>query len=212
MSWLCNCGILNSGTNKHCAAFKTTGEHKQVSENSPDWVMSYLTAKELGMTPQEELFKKFYNHQKPLVKDMDHIQLREHRDELSLIALEAKARLVATDDEIRERKAKTSNKEWLVTDTQTPYDVSSAINVVKTRKERMSKMDKIREQLVKAGIDEATIKDMVGNLEKKATDKNLKTVTFYKKPADEVSAVQVKAEPNGDDKKPFNPASLKFGG
>ena len=169
---------------------------------------NYAAGKGKVMTPQEELFAKFYNHEKVLVKDMDHIQLREHREQLQTIAFEAKARLVAADDETRERKAKTSNKEWLVTDTTQPYDVSAAINVVKTRQARMSKMDKLRDQLQKAGIDEATIKEMVGNLEKKATDSKLKTVTFNK-PATEVSAVQVKAS-KPEDSVPFNLATLKF--
>jgi hypothetical protein len=218
MAWLCSCGCVNSGTNKFCPASLTkTGvwkdrTHKQVSANSPDWVMAYLTAKEVGMTPQEELFAKFYNHEKVLVKDMDVSQLREHREELQKIAFEAKARLVAADDEARERKAKTNNKEWLVTDAKPDYDVSNAINVVKKRAERMSKMDKLRKQLETAGIDEATIKEMIGNLEKKATEGKLKTVTFQK-PAVETSAVQVKVEKPVDDspKVPFNPASLSFG-
>jgi len=169
---------------------------------------NYAAGKGKVMTPQEELFAKFYNHEKVLVKDMDHIVLREHREQLQTIAFEAKARLVAADDETRERKAKTSNKEWLVTDTTQPYDVSAAINVVKTRQARMTKMDKLRDQLQKAGIDEATIKEMVGNLEKKATDSKLKTVTFNK-PATEVSAVQVKAS-KPEDSKPFDLATLKF--
>jgi hypothetical protein len=211
MSWLCSCGISNGGTNKYCAASLTWKhiEHKQVSGNSPDWVMAELAAKDLGMTPQEELFAKFYNHEKVLVKDMDVVQLREHRDELQKIAFEAKARLVAADDEARERKAKTSNKEWLVTDTKPDVNVSDAINVVKSRAARISKMDRLREQLSKAGIDEATIKEMVGNLERKATDSKLKTVTFHV-PADEVRAVQVKTERNGELKSAFNPASLGF--
>lgn len=214
MSWLCSCGCLNGGTNKYCAASKAGGKwaqmtHVQVSANSPDWIMSYMVAKELSMTPQEELFAKFYNHEKVLVKDMDHVQLREHREELQKIAFEAKARLVAADDEARERKAKTANKEWLVTDAKPDFDVTNAINVVKKRAERMSKMDKLSDQLRKAGIDEATIKEMVGNLERKATDGKLKTVTFNK-PTTEVSAVQVKTEPDTP-KEPFNPANLKFG-
>lgn len=163
------------------------------------------------LTPQEELFAKFYNHERLLVKDMDLAQLREHREELQKISFEAKARLTAADEDIRERKAKTTNKEWLVTNDREQkgeYDVTQAINVVKKRAERMSKMDKIREQLAKAGIDEETIKTMVGNLEKKATDSKLKTVTFHK-PADEIAAVRV-TEP-AQPREPFNPASLKFG-
>jgi len=193
------------------------GNCEQISANSPDYRQAEDIVKELErevgnyyMTPQEELFAKLYNHEKVLVKDMDHIKLTEHRGELQDICFEAKARLVAADDEMRERKAKTSNKEWLVTDTTQPYDVSASINIVKTRQARMSKMDKLRDQLMKAGIDEDTIRQMVGNLEKKATDSKLKTVTFNK-PTTETSAVQVtQAKPV--DSKPFDLASLKFGG
>lgn len=162
------------------------------------------------MTPEEELFAKFYNHEKILVKDMDDGMLREHRAELQKIAFEAKARLVAADDANRERKAKTTNKEWLVTDQNPQLTDSDRINVVKVRKERMSKMDKLREQLKSAGIDDATIKEMVGNLENKATNSKLKTITFNK-PSTEIGVVQVKVEQNGS-KEPFDPSSLKFGG
>ena len=211
--WICSCGLVNGGTNKFCAGSNqktSASHHNQITPNKPDWIMAVMAGKEIGMTAQEELFAKFYNHEKVLVKDMDHIQLREHRDELQKIAFEAKARLVAADDETRERKAKTSNKEWLVTDTKPDYDVSAAINVVKTRKERMSKMDKLRDQLEKAGIEEATINEMVRNLEGKATNSKLKTITFHK-PSDEIAVVQVKAEKNNEPKEPFNPANLKFG-
>ena len=160
------------------------------------------------MNEQEELFAKFYNHEKTLVPLMDIAQLREHREELQKIAFEARARLVAVDDETRERKAKTSNKEWLVTDTN--VNVSDAINVVKQRAARMSKMDKLIEQLSKAGIDNATIREMVRGLEKKATNSALKTVTFTK-PSKEVSAVQVKETKPVVSNEPFNPGALKFG-
>ena len=69
-------------------------------------------------------------------------------------------------------------------------------------------MDKLRKQLQDSGIDEDTIKEMIGNLEKKATDPKLKTVTFNV-PSTEIRVVQVKeSEPPSE---PFNPASLKFG-
>ena len=211
MAWKCSCGLVNGGTNKYCPGLLTwrDREHKQVSVNSPDWVMAVIAAKELGMNAQEELFAKFFNEEKLLVKDMDVLELRKHREELQEIALEAKARVVAADEELKERKAKTNNKEWLVTDTRVTD--SEAINVPALRKARMSKMDRLREQLVKAGIDDSTIKEMVGNLEKKATDKTLKTVTFNI-PTTEVSAIQVsQVKPIDEPKEPFNPSSLKFG-
>jgi hypothetical protein len=166
--------------------------------------------KETQLTPQEELFAKFYNHEKILVKDMEHVQLREHREELQKIAFEAKARLVAADDETRERKAKTNNKEWLVSADSAGVKDSDLINVPKLRAARMSKMDKLRKQLQDSGIDEATINEMIGNLEKKATEPKLKTVTFSK-PSTEISAVQVKESKPEEPSEPFNPASIKFG-
>jgi hypothetical protein len=211
MSWLCNCGIVNSSANESCpgkyASWKQGVEHKQVSPNSLDWIQMYLAVRELNMTPQEELFAKLYNHEKVLVKDMDVIQIRDHREELQQIAFEAKARLSAADDELRERKAKTNNKEWLVTETEPNQTVTDAINAVKRRAVRMSKMDKTREQLKKAGLDDNLIKEMIGNLEKKATDKNLKLITFTK-PTTEMSAVQVKEQ--ASEPAPFDASKLQF--
>lgn len=163
------------------------------------------------MTPQEELFAKFYNNTKVLVKDMDDGALREHREQLQAIAFEAKARLVAADDESRERKSKRENKEWLLTDVNPDVKVSDAINVVQQRKAKMSKMDKLRKQLLDSNIDEETVNEMIRNLEQKATTPKLKTVTFQAKPAaeTEISAVQVVAEEKPSE--PFDPSSLTFG-
>jgi SOS response regulatory protein OraA/RecX len=160
------------------------------------------------MTPQEELFQTLYNHEKLLVKDMEIIKLREHREELSKIAFEAKARLVAADDEMRERTAKTKNKDWL-TSVNTDQATSDAINVIETRKKRMSKMDKLRADLKKSGIDDATINDMIRGLEAKATESTLKQVTFKKVVQhEEIGIVEIKPV---EEKKPFDATSLKFG-
>lgn len=159
------------------------------------------------MTKEEELFSEFYNKERILVKDMDLIQLRGHRELLAKIALEAKARCTASDEELRERKAKTSKKEWLITD----QPVSDLINVPEVRKKRMSRMDKLKSDLQKIGISDGIVKEMTRKLEAQATAdaSNLKTITF-KKPSQEISAVTVKAEPDGKPKTPFNPASLGF--
>lgn len=157
------------------------------------------------MTKEEELFSEFYNKERILVKDMDLVQLREHRELLATIALEAKARCTASDEELRERKARTSKKEWLTTD----QPVSDLINVPEVRKKRMSRMDKLKAELQKIGMADSIVKEMTRNLEAKATDDKLKTITF-RKPTSEISAVTVKAEPDGKPKTPFNPASLGF--
>ena len=208
--WLCSCGMLNQGRHQICVNNWHYGNCRQISANEPDYFMARDVAEELNcMTQNEELFATYYNRGKILVKDMDDSDLREHRNSLQQIATEAKATLLAADDEIRERAAKKSTKErdWLVTiDPESSQAVSDAINVVEKRRVRMSKMDKLREQLIKANIDEATVNEMVKNLERQATDQKLKTVTF-KKPSSEDSVIQVKPKPDVN-AEPFDPTTL----
>lgn len=220
--WLCKCGLQNSGLNNDCAAVKTWKhlEHYQISTNTPDFHTAVVRLREMGinmpeMTESEKLFAKYYNQGKLLVSEMDDTSLREHREQLQQIATEARAKLMAADDEIRERTAKkrVKDKEWLVSvDHSQP--TSDAINAVKQRAARMSKLDKMRMQLQNAGIDEETIKEMMANLERKATEKQVKTITFQR-PATETAAIQIPVtttEPeslNGE-KKPFDASGIKF--
>lgn len=217
IGWVCKfCKLYNDILRSYCnscRAYKpewlTTQKQALAAIKRNVFIQYDFSLGEISMTPQEELFSKFYNHEKVSVKDMDVIQLREHREELSKIAFEAKARLVASDDELRERNSKNGKaKDWLTSVTSDQAS-SDAINAVETRKKRMSKMDKLQQQLLAAGIDEETVKQMVKDLEKKATDSNLKTVTFSK-PSIEVTAVQVTAA-KPEDSKPFNPTNLTFG-
>jgi hypothetical protein len=213
MSWLCKCGCINGGTNKYCAAARTWQqiEHYQVSENTPDWIMYELLDKEVNklMTPNEELYAKFYNAEKILVKDMDDSTLRIHIDELAKIAFEAKARVNSASEEQRERKAKSSHlKDWTVSPEHPDVTVSDAINAVKLRKERMSKADRLRQQLKDAGIDNETVNEMMRNLEQRATSE-LKTVTFKQKTED-IGAIQVKPAEEKEKPKPFDPSTLGF--
>ena len=216
--WLCSCGMLNQGRHQICVNNWFYTNCRQISANEPDYFMARDTEEEIfsinlrrelkqSMTENEQLFATYYNRGKILVKDMDDTQLREHIISLRQIATEAKATLLAADDENRERVAKRTSKgkEWLLTvdDSQSASDL---INVVEKRKARMSKMDKLREQLLNANIDEATVNEMVKNLERKATDQKLKTVTF-KKPSTEDSAIQVKPKPEIS-AEPFDPTKL----
>jgi hypothetical protein len=215
MTWLCKCGLKNSGLNESgscSAAFNDGCEHYQITANKPDYWQALIIAREFrlefNMTEQEELFAKFYNQDRILVRDMDAVQLREHRDELSKIAFEAKARLVATDDEVRERNLKvTKNKEWLTTTDANHVD-TDAINVVAARKSRLSKMDKMRAQLLGAGIDEDTVNEMVKNLERKATEKDVKAITFNVPSVEQKIVVVAAIKADSNDDKPFNPSSL----
>ena len=280
MSWLCSCGLLNSGLNEQCAALKqthepwTNSEHEQVTVNTPDHAMATALALELSMnsaeirafvnsirtipqsrldevtsqledadtskeedwlvkqieaekqrrvaaeqilakktenhknmTPQEELYAKFYEKGRVLVKGMPDLELNEHIKSLQEITFEAKVSLQSALDEKKERIAKVTKKEWLLTDTTVNPNVSEAINAVKLRQARMSKMDKIRADLAKAGLDDSTINDMVRGLEKKATDGKLKTLTFNR-PTKEITAVQIPA--SAGEKKPLDVSSFGF--
>src|SRR3970040_390876 len=160
--WRCSCGIVNAGIlNGECSAAKNwrSIQHQQVSANTLDLFRIQFALRQVekglekrDMTPNEELFATYYNRGKILVKDMDDTSLREHREQLRQIATEAKAQLLASDDEIRERQARKGPKQWLVT-TDTSQSVSDAINVVEKRRARMTKMDKLRQQLVDIGMD-----------------------------------------------------------
>lgn len=108
------------------------------------------------MTPQEQLFSELFNHEKVLVKDMDILVLRAHREELAKIAFEARARLTAVDDEENGRKKKAKDSDpnkpsgfsrSLNTDDKT----SEMINTIKERQKGLSKIEKIIEGLIKLG-------------------------------------------------------------
>jgi hypothetical protein len=107
------------------------------------------------VTPQEELFAELFNHEKILVKDMDILELRAHREELAKIAFEARARLTAVDDEDNSRKKSKSSenkpsgfeRSLNVDDTAT-----DAINTIRERQKRLTKSEKIQAGLEKLGI------------------------------------------------------------
>lgn len=102
------------------------------------------------MTPQEELFSKLFNHEKSLVKDMDDVTLRSHREELSRIAFEARARLSAADDEEKTRKPKAIK--GFSRSVKTDDVTSDAINHIVERTKEQKKADKFLEGMAKLGI------------------------------------------------------------
>ncbi len=216
MSWLCKCGLKNSGLNESGSCAKAFNEsirlHYQVSQNQPDKFQAIVVNIGLYMTEQEELFAKFYSQDKILVKDMDSVQLREHREELAKIAFEAKARLVATDDEVRERHAKSGKgKEWILpVDEHSPVN-NDAINTPKIRQARMNKIEKLKSQLKDAGLDDEIIKGMIQNIERKATEKDVKAITFNRPSVEQnIVVVDVKKDSNSSEvsKEPFDPSKL----
>ena len=100
------------------------------------------------VTPQEELFAELFNHEKSLVKDMDVLTLRAHREELSKIAFEARARLTAVDDEDNDRKKLANPKgskgpHGFERSVNTDETTTNAISVIKERQTKLSKKEQV---------------------------------------------------------------------
>lgn len=97
------------------------------------------------MTPQEELFSQLFNHEKLLVKDMDILTLRAHREELSKIAFEARARMTAADDEENDRRKQSKPKgpKGFERSVNTDETTTNAINAIKDRQKKLTGKEKM---------------------------------------------------------------------
>lgn len=94
------------------------------------------------MTPQEELFAKLFNREKVLVSTMTVLELRAHREELSKIAFEARAKMTAVDDEEKIRKPKKSEVSGFSRSVNEDGSTRDLINTVKERQKGLSKKDR----------------------------------------------------------------------
>jgi hypothetical protein len=116
-----------------------------------------------------ELHKRFYYNERVLVKEMNALQLREHIETLQMILFEAKARVSASMDEERERKAKLSSSQRDNLITTPDLSISDALKDIKQRQKRMSKADKL--QALIAGLtDEETASKLIKNVQAKTLD------------------------------------------
>lgn len=104
------------------------------------------------MTPQEELFAKLFNREKVLVSTMTVLELRAHREELSKIAFEARAKMTAVDDEEKIRKPKKSEVSGFSRSVNEDGSTRDLINTVKERQKGLSKKEKLIEGLIKLGF------------------------------------------------------------
>lgn len=110
------------------------------------------------MTPQEELFVKFFNETAMSIRDMSDIELQAYREELSLIALEARAKQTAVIEEDENRKKKRSGRKLTELEQrslETDETTTDAINAINRRNQRLSKLDKVKQSLIAMGMSEA---------------------------------------------------------
>lgn len=158
---------------------------------------------------KKDLFVKFYNPAKISVSTLTDEKLAEHISQLEDILIEAKANLSAATDERRERVSKSRNKQFTISsDLNSSNAVTDAIEAVKTRQKRMSKLDKIKQQLEDIGIDQEEIERTVRRIQTKATEKQVEKVNFEAKPK-KTTEVEFKSNPE-EPKKPLDFGSLKF--
>lgn len=91
-----------------------------------------------------ELHMQFYNHEGKLCADMTDEELQEHLEELSNVAFEAKARIARISDDLRERSVKRKLVAGeLLSKSDMNFDQNAAISVVTERKKRISKSERL---------------------------------------------------------------------
>lgn len=123
----------------------------------------YYEGKEIfKMTPQEEMFMRLFNSKVELVKDMDVLQLRAHREKLAETIKDAKVSIQATDKVISEKTKKDKGQGF---QTSLTIDEAStdAINTIKERQKKLTKMEKVMEGLIAMGIDPKDAQSMTSN-------------------------------------------------
>lgn len=158
MSWICPvCENSLGDLNAYCEYCK---QGNQTVYNPDKYYIREIRVNHLAdgdktVTPQEELFKELFNHEKLLVKDMTILELRAHREELAKIAFEARARLSAADDEDNQRKPKSNEPKGFKTSINADEHTKGLINTIKERTERVSKREKLILGLIKLGYSRA---------------------------------------------------------
>lgn len=116
------------------------------------------------MTPNEELHAKFFSEEAVIVSTMSDADLDEHIHELEAIAREAKARVLAGQQEQRTRAAKSGNKAWKVEPIGPDPNVTDSLNKVKQRSGRMSKLDGMRARMAALGIPDSELDQMMAKM------------------------------------------------
>jgi hypothetical protein len=125
------------------------------------------TLMEMSMSIEEDKFKKLFIPHYELVKDMDTLQLRAHREELMDIIYNAKVYVQAVDkvDEDRKKaKYKSTGPNGIERNLNTDETTTNAIKTIKERQGRMSKVDRAAEALLKVpGMDPSFVESLMKN-------------------------------------------------
>jgi hypothetical protein len=172
--WNCEiCKGYNDVLNNHCVFCKAykpdwiTSKHQaliEIDRGIFDWYGILEGRVNNTVTPNEELFAKFYSEEMLLVQGMNDADLDEHIHELESIAREAKSRITAATENKRTRAAKSGNKSWKVEPLGPDPTVTDSLNKVKQRSQRMSKLDKMRDSMAALGIPQSELDQMLSKM------------------------------------------------
>lgn len=127
------------------------------------------------MTDREELYKTIFARERIVAAALTPAQRIEWIERLSQVAFEAKVAINAFNDADREERAKVQgeSRNWL-TSNDYSEEVEASIQSVKTRKDRMSKADKLLSQLKSLGIADA--ESMMTTIEKSASANGIASI------------------------------------
>lgn len=157
--WICpECQNENGAYNAYCEFCKY--EKNKLVYNPDKYYIREIRIRHIveprgkAMTPQEELFAEFFQKHALIVKDMSILELREYREKLARVAFEAKAAVYAADSAEKELKKqkKTSGPSGFERSLEQDGAATDAINTIKDRQKRISKLDRIQAGLEKLGI------------------------------------------------------------
>lgn len=117
--------------------------------------------KGLNMTPQEEKYKSFFNQYSLQVKDLSDIDLEAFIEEMKEICFGGKAALDAASQEKRERKQKNKASSGFIQSLEVDNIATDAINKIRNRQQKLSKLERAVEGMVKSGIPRADAERLV---------------------------------------------------
>lgn len=218
----CSCGLKVIGNQCPGRLTWIHEKHYQISSDGPDLIKAVIAtnwidsdkqqrAKVKSMTVNEEKYADFYNKEllSGTLDTMSDEEMRIYREQLEDIALEAKARVNAVNSKIREKEAKlrVSQKEWLET-RQPSQGETDAINSVKIRKDRMTKLDKQRENLENLGMDKSVIDEIMRTFQSKVTENGVKSIKDKPESKPDIKPKTETAKVETKPAEPFNPDDL----
>lgn len=118
-----------------------------------------------------DFFMRWSQEANLAIEGMSEEQMTDWRNEMAKIALEAKVKTSVVDERLRQRRAEriTNGRPWLI-----EGDVVEISKGIASRKERMSKEDKILAMMKDLGVENAD------SIIKKVTDDKIKTFKIVK--------------------------------